>query len=68
MTLPDGPPPDGSLPDGPLIAWLGDDFTGAAAVAETLAFAGLPAVLLTAPPDAAMLARFPGLRWTNPLK
>ena len=51
-----------SLPAGPLVAWLGDDFTGGAAVAETLAFAGLPAAMFLEPPDAAALARFPVLR------
>ncbi len=51
-----------SLPDGPLIAWLGDDFTGAAAVMEVLEFAGLPAVLFLDPPTPGRLARFPGLR------
>ncbi|TNC65034.1 four-carbon acid sugar kinase family protein [Rubellimicrobium roseum] len=51
-----------SLPTGPLVAWLGDDFTGGAAVAETLAFAGLPAVMFLEPPTPAMLARFAGLR------
>jgi hypothetical protein len=35
---------------GPLVAWLGDDFTGGAAVAETLAFAGLPAAMFLEPP------------------
>ena len=51
-----------SLPDGPLVAWLGDDFTGGAAVAETLAFAGLPAAMFLEPPTPDMLSRFPGLR------
>lgn len=51
-----------SLPPGLLLAWLGDDFTGGAAVAETLAFAGLPTAMFLEPPDAATLARFPGLR------
>lgn len=46
------------LPDGPLVAWYGDDFTGAAAVMETLTFAGLPSVLFLDTPDAARLARF----------
>jgi uncharacterized protein YgbK (DUF1537 family) len=54
--------PDAALPDGPLVAWLGDDFTGAAAVMETLEDAGLPAVLFLGVPDAALLARFPGCR------
>ena len=51
-----------SLPPGPLVAWLGDDFTGGAAVAETLAFAGLPAAMFLDPPSPETLARFPGLR------
>lgn len=51
-----------TLPGGPLVAWIGDDFTGGAAVAETLAFAGLSAAMFLDPPDAATLARFPGLR------
>lgn len=46
----------------PLIGWLGDDFTGAAAVMEVLAFAGLPAVLFTDIPDPDLLARFAGVR------
>jgi uncharacterized protein YgbK (DUF1537 family) len=45
----------------PRIAWLGDDFTGSAAVMEVLAFAGLPCVLFTALPDAALAARFAGV-------
>lgn len=40
------------------LAWLGDDFTGAAAVMEVLTFAGVPSVLFTEPPSAALLARF----------
>ena len=50
------------LPDGPLVAWYGDDFTGAAAVMEVLTFAGLPSILFLAPPSAEQLARFKGLR------
>lgn len=42
----------------PWITWYGDDFTGSAAVMEVLAFAGLPSVLFTAIPDAALMARF----------
>ncbi|CAM3277490.1 four-carbon acid sugar kinase family protein [Paracoccus nototheniae] len=42
----------------PWIAWLGDDFTGSAAVMEVLEFAGIPSVLFTGPPSPAMLARF----------
>lgn len=46
----------------PLLAWLGDDFTGAAAVMEVLAFAGLPAVLFLGSPSAARLAAFSGMQ------
>lgn len=50
------------LPEGPLVAWYGDDFTGASAVMEVLTFAGFPAVLFFEVPDAARLARFGDLR------
>jgi len=50
------------LPDGLLVAWYGDDFTGSAAVMEVLAFAGLPAVLFLEVPTAERLARFGDLR------
>lgn len=56
------PKVDTRLPDGPLVAWYGDDFTGAAAVMEVLTFAGLPSMLFLDPPTRAQLARFPGLR------
>ena len=42
----------------PRIAWLGDDFTGSAAVLEVLTFAGLPSILFTDIPDPALAARF----------
>ncbi|WP_108663303.1 four-carbon acid sugar kinase family protein [Acuticoccus kandeliae] len=51
-----------SLPAGPLVAWYGDDFTGASAVMEVLTFAGFPSVLFFETPDAARLARFGDLR------
>jgi len=51
-----------SLPDGPLVAWYGDDFTGAAAVMEALSFAGLPSILFLEPPTQEQLARFPKLK------
>lgn len=51
-----------SLPDGPLIGWYGDDFTGSAAVMEVLTFSGLPSVLFLDVPTDAQLARFPGMR------
>lgn len=51
-----------TLDDELLVAWYGDDFTGAAAVMEVLTFAGLPSVLFLDLPNQAQLARFPGLR------
>lgn len=54
--------PRETLPEGPLVAWYGDDFTGSAAVMEVLTFAGLPAVLFLDVPTPEMLARFPGRR------
>ncbi|MDF2999871.1 MAG: type effector Hrp-dependent outer, partial [Xanthobacteraceae bacterium] len=34
-----------ALPDGPLVAFYGDDYTGSSAVMEVLSFAGLHTVL-----------------------
>lgn len=51
-----------ALPSGPLLAWYGDDFTGATAVMEVLSFAGLPAVLFLDIPRADQLAEFAGYR------
>ena len=42
----------------PKITWFGDDFTGAAAVMEVLAFAGLDTVLFADQPDPDLFARF----------
>jgi uncharacterized protein YgbK (DUF1537 family) len=53
--------PEG-LPEGLLVAWYGDDFTGSAAVMEVLTFAGLPSVLFLDVPTPARLARFGNLR------
>ncbi len=50
------------LPDGPLVAWYGDDFTGASAVMEVLTFAGFPSVLFFDVPTEAQRARFGDLR------
>ena len=50
------------MPDAPWVAWLGDDFTGSAAVMEVLQFAGLPSVLFTDIPSADLAARFAGCR------
>lgn len=51
-----------ALPDGLLMTWYGDDFTGSAAVMEALTFAGLPSVLFFDTPTPEQLARFPGMR------
>jgi uncharacterized protein YgbK (DUF1537 family) len=45
-----------------ILAWYGDDYTGAAAVMEVLAFAGIETVLFLDLPDAEDLAAFPGAR------
>ncbi len=50
------------LPEGRLITYYGDDFTGSTDVMEVLTFAGLPTVLFLDVPDAADLARFAGHR------
>lgn len=54
--------PTNSLPDGPLVAWYADDFTGAAAVMEVLTFSGLSSMLFLEPPTAEQLARYPDLK------
>jgi uncharacterized protein YgbK (DUF1537 family) len=46
------------LPDGLLVSFYGDDFTGSTAVMEVLTFAGLPTVLFLGPPTGEQLARF----------
>lgn len=50
------------LPEGLLMTWYGDDFTGSAAVMEALSFAGLPSILFFDTPTPTQLARFPGMR------
>jgi uncharacterized protein YgbK (DUF1537 family) len=50
------------LPDGLLVSFYGDDFTGSTAVMEVLTFAGLPTVLFLGPPTGEQLARFEGYR------
>ena len=50
------------LPDGLLVAWYGDDFTGSAATMEVLEFAGIPSVLFLDVPTPDLLARFPDAR------
>lgn len=53
---------DGGLQDGVLVAWYGDDFTGASAVMEVLSFAGLASMLFLDVPTQAQLERYSGLR------
>lgn len=53
---------DTTLPEGPLVSWYGDDFTGAAAVMEVMSFAGLPSVLFVDIPTEAQLQKFSDYR------
>lgn len=50
------------LPQGPLVAFYGDDFTGSSASMEALAFAGLETVLFLGSPTPERLAAFAGFR------
>lgn len=50
------------MAEAPWVTWLGDDFTGSAAVMEVLQFAGLPSVLFTGIPSPDLAARFAGCR------
>lgn len=47
---------------GPVAAFYGDDFTGSAAVAEVLSFAGIPTILFLGVPSPQTRARFSGYR------
>jgi uncharacterized protein YgbK (DUF1537 family) len=47
-----------TLPDGPLVAFYGDDFTGSSAAMEITAFAGLSTVLFLNSPAPKQLAQF----------
>ncbi len=49
-------------PDGLLLAYYGDDFTGSTDAMEAMTAAGVPTVLFLEPPTPAMLARFPDVR------
>jgi 3-oxoisoapionate kinase len=51
-----------ALPDGPLVAFYGDDFTGSSAAMEALAFAGLETVLFLSAPTPERLSDFAGFR------
>ncbi|MFC4299847.1 four-carbon acid sugar kinase family protein [Castellaniella hirudinis] len=46
------------LPEGPLVAFYGDDFTGSSAAMEALAFAGFETILFLSPPTPERLAHF----------
>ena len=50
------------LPEGLLIGFYGDDFTGSSAVMESLASCGLRTVLFLAPPTPEQLAQYEELR------
>lgn len=50
------------LPEGPLVAFYGDDFTGSSAAMEVLAFAGLETILFLAPPTKERLKDFSAYR------
>jgi uncharacterized protein YgbK (DUF1537 family) len=50
------------LPDGPLVAFYGDDYTGSSAAMEALAFAGLQTILFLEPPTPQRLAASAHLR------
>lgn len=45
-----------ALPEGPLVAFYGDDYTGSSAAMEALTFAGLPTILFLEPPTPERLA------------
>jgi uncharacterized protein YgbK (DUF1537 family) len=47
-----------ALPEGPLVAFYGDDYTGSSAAMEALAFAGVDTVLFLAPPTPERLRIF----------
>jgi 3-oxoisoapionate kinase len=49
-------------PQGLLLTYYGDDFTGSTDALEALTAAGVPTVLCLEPPTAALLDRFPGVR------
>jgi uncharacterized protein YgbK (DUF1537 family) len=49
-------------PEGPLLAYCGDDFTGSTDVMEAFTAAGVPTVLFLAPPEPHWVQRFAGMR------
>ena len=55
-------PAASGLPQGPLVAYYGDDFTGSTDVMEAFTAASVPTVLFLQTPDASALARFGHMR------
>ncbi|WP_118185184.1 3-oxo-isoapionate kinase OiaK [Paraburkholderia phosphatilytica] len=54
--------PSSGLPEGLLLAYYGDDFTGSTDAMDALASAGVPTVLCLDTPTPELLARFPDVR------
>jgi uncharacterized protein YgbK (DUF1537 family) len=53
---------DSTWPEGPLLAYYGDDFTGSTDAMEAMTAAGVPTVLFLDVPSPEMLKRFPAVR------
>ena len=51
-----------ALPEGIVLAFYGDDFTGSASTMEVMSFSGLPTVMFLDVPKPGQLARFSGYR------
>lgn len=51
-----------TLPEGLLLTYYGDDFTGSTDAMEAMTAAGVPTVLFLEPPTPQALQRFPGVR------
>ena len=61
--LPDSTAPSApAWPDGLLLTYYGDDFTGSTDVMEAFTAAGVPTVLFLRPPTVDWLQRFPDVR------
>ena len=55
-------PLQAALPEGLLLTYYGDDFTGSTDAMEAMTAAGVPTVLFLEPPAPEALQRFPGVR------
>jgi uncharacterized protein YgbK (DUF1537 family) len=62
MTAPGEKAREPTLPEGRLLTFYGDDYTGSSAVMEVLSFAGVPTVLFLGPPTPEQVARFGDFR------